>query len=59
MAGKVFPLFGPAVKVKTWPVLYALEGDTLRICGGEAGAGRPAGFETKGTGSVLLTLRRE
>src|SRR5262249_51508044 len=47
-------------KGKTWPVLYALEGDTLRICGGEVGKGRPAGFETKGNpGSGLLTLRRE
>jgi uncharacterized protein (TIGR03067 family) len=46
-------------KGKTWPVLYALEGDTLRICGGQAGEGRPAGFETKGTGTILVTLRRE
>ena len=47
-------------KGKTWPVLYALEGDTLRICGGEVGKGRPADFETRGKpGSLLMTLRRE
>jgi uncharacterized protein (TIGR03067 family) len=47
-------------KGKTWPVVYELEGDALRICGGEIGGSRPAGFETKGNpGSVLLTLRRE
>jgi RNA polymerase sigma-70 factor (ECF subfamily) len=47
-------------KGKTWALIYTLEGNTLRICGGEIGKDRPAGFDTKDQpGIVLMVLRRE
>jgi uncharacterized protein (TIGR03067 family) len=50
-----------AVKGKAWKGIYALEGDTLKVCDNapDLGKGRPAAFETKsGSGYVLITFKR-
>jgi uncharacterized protein (TIGR03067 family) len=50
-----------AVKGSAWKGIYALDGDTLRICDNapNLGKGRPAAFEaTKGSGYVLITFKR-
>jgi uncharacterized protein (TIGR03067 family) len=40
--------------------IYALEGDSLRICGAQPGLDRPRDFETRGKkGVTLLILRRQ
>ena len=49
------------LKGKTWKGIYALEGDTLKICDNAANLdkGRPATFEAKsGSGHVLITFTR-
>jgi uncharacterized protein (TIGR03067 family) len=50
-----------ALKGKAWKGIYALDGDTLRICDNAPNLdkGRPAAFEAKsGSGHVLITFRR-
>lgn len=50
-----------ALKGKAWKGIYALEGDTLRICDNAPNVdkGRPAAFEAKsGSGYVLITFKR-
>ena len=49
------------VKGKTWKGIYALSGDTLRICDNapDLEKDRPAAFETKNkSGYVLITFKR-
>jgi uncharacterized protein (TIGR03067 family) len=49
------------VKGKTWKGIYALSGDTLRICDNapDLEKDRPAAFETKSkSGYVLITFKR-
>ena len=49
------------LKGKAWKGIYALEGDTLRICDNAPNMdkGRPAAFEAKsGSGYVLITFKR-
>ena len=49
------------LKGKTWKGIYALDGDTLRICDNapNLSKGRPAAFEAKrGSGYVLITFQR-
>jgi uncharacterized protein (TIGR03067 family) len=38
--------------------IYELDGDTLRVCGGEPGAPRPTRFENVDDGPTLTVLRR-
>ena len=53
------PADGPN-KGKTLPAIYALEGDTLKICVAVAGKERPKEFATKpGSGYVLSVFKRE
>ncbi|HEX2501658.1 MAG TPA: TIGR03067 domain-containing protein [Methylomirabilota bacterium] len=50
-----------ALKGKAWKGIYALDGDTLRVCDNAPNLdkGRPAAFEAKsGSGHVLVTFRR-
>src|SRR5262245_13102094 len=50
-----------ALKGKAWKGIYALDGDTLKICDNAVNLekGRPATFEAKsGSGYVLITFRR-
>ncbi len=55
----IVPADGPD-KGQTRPLIYELDGDTLRICGSEVGKGRPAGFPAKDAkGLMLMVLRRE
>ena len=55
----IVPADGPD-KGKTWSLIYELNGNTLRICAGEVGKERPAGFDTKGREDVILmVLRRQ
>ena len=47
---------------KAWKGIYALAGDTLRVCDNAPNLdkGRPAAFEaTRGSGYVLITFERE
>jgi uncharacterized protein (TIGR03067 family) len=45
---------------KTFPAIYELEGDTLRICYDLSGAKRPAEFKTSaGTKLYLVTYKRQ
>jgi uncharacterized protein (TIGR03067 family) len=46
---------------KTWSLIYALDGNTLKICGAtEAGKERPANFDSGGKkGYMLMILRRQ
>ena len=49
------------LKGNTWKGIYALDGDTLKICDNASNMnkGRPAGFEAKsGSGYVLITFTR-
>ena len=49
------------LKGKAWKGIYALDGDTLRVCDNAPNLqrGRPAAFEAKsGSGYVLITFRR-
>ena len=49
------------LKGKAWKGIYALEGDTLKICDNapDLAKGRPVVFEAKnGSGYVLLTFKR-
>ena len=49
------------LKGKAWKGIYALDGDTLRICDNAPNMdkGRPAAFEAKsGSGYVLITFKR-
>jgi uncharacterized protein (TIGR03067 family) len=49
------------LKGKAWKGIYALEGDTLRICDNAPNVdkGRPTAFEAKsGSGYVLITFKR-
>jgi uncharacterized protein (TIGR03067 family) len=47
-------------KGKTFPAIYELEGDTLRICYDLSGAKRPASFKTSpGTQLYLVTYHRQ
>ncbi|HET6368531.1 MAG TPA: TIGR03067 domain-containing protein [Pseudomonadales bacterium] len=49
-------------KGKAWKGIYALDGDTLRVCDNAPNLdkGRPAAFEAKGgSGYVLITFKRE
>jgi uncharacterized protein (TIGR03067 family) len=49
------------LKGKAWKGIYALEGDTLKICDNapDLDKGRPAAFEAKsGSGYVLVTFKR-
>lgn len=51
-----------AVKGKIWKGIYALDGDTLKICDNAPNVdkSRPAKFEAKsGSGYVLITFKRE
>ena len=46
-------------KGKTFPSIYELDGDTLKICYTLEGKDRPAGFESKeGTETLLVTYKR-
>ena len=46
-------------KGKTTRCIYELDGDTLRICQGQAGSDRPAGFPDKpAQGLVILVFKR-
>ena len=50
-----------ALKGKAWKGIYALDGDTLRVCDNAPNLdkGRPAAFEAKsGSGHVLVTFKR-
>ena len=50
-----------ALKGKAWKGIYALEGDTLRVCDNAPNLDkdRPAAFEAKsGSGYVLVTFKR-
>jgi uncharacterized protein (TIGR03067 family) len=50
-----------AMKGKAWKGIYALDGDTLRVCDNAPGPdkGRPAAFEAKrGSGHVFITFKR-
>ena len=50
-----------ALKGKAWKGIYALDGDTLRICDNAPSLDkdRPAAFEAKrGSGYVLITFKR-
>lgn len=45
---------------KTFPAIYELEGDTLRICYDLSGASRPTEFKSiAGTGLYLVTYQRK
>jgi uncharacterized protein (TIGR03067 family) len=47
-------------KGKTFPCIYELDGDTLRICYDLSGKSRPTEFKTKeGTQLFLVTYKRE
>ena len=48
-------------KGKTWALIYALDGNTLKICGpAEIGKERPSAFDAKeNTGNILMILRRD
>lgn len=51
-----------ALRGKAWKGIYALAGDTLRVCDNAPNLdqGRPAAFEaTRGSGHVLITFKRE
>lgn len=51
---------GP-MKGKAWKGIYALDGDTLRVCDNAPNPdkGRPAAFEAKsGSGHVFITFKR-
>jgi uncharacterized protein (TIGR03067 family) len=50
-----------AVKGKAWKGIYALDGDTLRVCDNAPNLdkGRPTAFEAKsGSGHVFITFKR-
>jgi uncharacterized protein (TIGR03067 family) len=52
---------GGVLKGKTWKGIYALNGDSLRICDNapDLDKGRPAAFEAKtGSGHVFVRLQR-
>lgn len=56
---KVVGVKGPNAG-KTFPAIYELSGDTLRICYDLSGAKRPADFKTKpGTKLYLVTYKRK
>jgi uncharacterized protein (TIGR03067 family) len=49
------------LKGKAWKGIYALDGDTLKVCDNAPNLdkGRPAAFEARsGSGHVLITFRR-
>jgi uncharacterized protein (TIGR03067 family) len=47
-------------KGKTFPAIYELDGDTLKICYDLSGKGRPTAFKTaEGTQLFLVTYERE
>jgi uncharacterized protein (TIGR03067 family) len=47
-------------KGKTWSLIYTLEGNTLRLRGGEIDKDRPGDFETKDQkGAILMIFRHE
>jgi uncharacterized protein (TIGR03067 family) len=47
-------------KGKTFPAIYEIEGDTLRICYDLSGEKRPTKFETvAGTKLYLVTYKKE
>jgi uncharacterized protein (TIGR03067 family) len=50
-----------AMKGKAWKGIYAVDGDTLRVCDNAPSPdkGRPAAFEAKsGSGHVFITFKR-
>ena len=50
-----------ALKGKAWKGIYAVDGDTLRICDNapDLGKGRPTAFEAApGSGHILITFER-
>ena len=54
----ILPTSGPD-KGKVRRAIYALQGNTLRICGAEAGKDRPTGFKTEDeAGASLIIYRR-
>jgi uncharacterized protein (TIGR03067 family) len=52
---------GTTLKGKSWNGIYALDGDTLKICDNapDLHKGRPTAFEAKaGSGHILITFKR-
>ncbi|HUT09094.1 MAG TPA: TIGR03067 domain-containing protein [Thermoguttaceae bacterium] len=46
-------------KTEVQEAIYSLDGDTLKVCGAEAGKPRPTKFKTKESGdAMLLVLKR-
>lgn len=63
LATVLVPAFAQPVALegKAWKGIYALAGDTLRVCDNAPNLdkGRPAAFEaTRGSGYVLVTFKR-
>jgi uncharacterized protein (TIGR03067 family) len=50
---------GGRLKGQTAPAIYELDGDGLKLCLGEPGGKRPAGFKTAKTGHHLVLYQRE
>lgn len=48
----------PGVSYVGWGGVYVLDGDTLKYCIGPGESNRPKDLSTKGTPTVLLTLKR-
>jgi uncharacterized protein (TIGR03067 family) len=47
-------------KDKTWPGIYEIDGDTLKVCFAKPGANRPTEFTTnKGTGYLYVEYKRK